>query len=95
MTKKKSNKKVLSIAAAVTLSLSGIVATRDKYVASIKCDAPGTNGLFIVKDQSPYANATAACAANGGSLADLTNNNFASASDIISTCANSNRTWIG
>ncbi|KAL7329482.1 hypothetical protein PS15p_207574 [Mucor circinelloides] len=61
-----------------------------------RCEAPGTGGFFISKDKYPYAGAAAACTALGGSLADISNQNFLLASDLVLTCAGPNqRAWIG
>jgi hypothetical protein len=61
-----------------------------------RCDPPGTGGYFISRDKYPYSEATTACKALGGYLADLSNQNFLLASDIVLTCAGPNkRAWIG
>ena len=61
-----------------------------------RCEAPGTGGFFVSKDKYPYAGAAAACTALGGSLADISNQNFLLASDLVLTCAGPNqRAWIG
>jgi len=61
-----------------------------------RCEAPGTGGFFISKDKYPYTGAAAACTALGGSLADISNQNFLLASDLVLTCAGPNqRAWIG
>ena len=61
-----------------------------------RCEAPGTGGFFISKDRFPYAGSEAACKALGGSLADLNNQNFLLASDIVLSCAGPNKkAWIG
>ncbi|KAL9555773.1 hypothetical protein MBANPS3_002212 [Mucor bainieri] len=61
-----------------------------------RCEAPGTGGFFISKDKYPYAGAASACTALGGSLADITNQNFLLASDLVLTCAGPNqRAWVG
>lgn len=61
-----------------------------------RCEAPGTGGFFISKDKYPYAGAAAACTALGGSLADISNQNFLLASDLVLTCAGPNqRAWVG
>lgn len=60
------------------------------------CEYPGTHGYFILNENHPYSNAANACASFGGSLADLDNNNFLLASDLVLTCAGPNkRAWIG
>lgn len=61
-----------------------------------KCNAPGTGGYFISKDKYSYTGAATACIALGGFLADLSNQNFLLASDLVLTCAGPNqRAWIG
>lgn len=61
-----------------------------------RCEAPGTGGFFISKDKYPYVGAAAACTALGGSLADISNQNFLLASDLVLTCAGPNqRAWVG
>ncbi|CEP14893.1 hypothetical protein [Parasitella parasitica] len=60
-----------------------------------ECDAPGTEGFFISENEVHFEHAAAACANSGGILADITNQNFLFASDIILNCVGENENaWI-
>lgn len=60
------------------------------------CRYPGTQGYFVTEEKYPYSAASDACSSFGGSLADLSNQNFLLASDLVLTCVGPNqRAWIG
>ncbi|KAF1799209.1 hypothetical protein V8B55DRAFT_1387399 [Mucor lusitanicus] len=60
-----------------------------------ECDAPGTEGFFISENEVHFEHAAAACASSGGILADITNQNFLFATDMILNCVGENENaWI-
>lgn len=60
-----------------------------------ECDSPGTDGLFITDDAIKFGDAAAACAKHNGVLADITNQNFLLATDMVLNCVGENQNaWI-
>ncbi|KAI8878426.1 hypothetical protein K501DRAFT_277524 [Backusella circina FSU 941] len=61
-----------------------------------QCEYPGVDGLFITNEKYAYANASLACESYGGSLADITNQNYLLGADMVLTCIGpNNKAWIG
>jgi hypothetical protein len=61
-----------------------------------QCQFPGVDGLFITNEKYHYSNASLACESYGGSLADITNQNYLLGADMVLTCIGpNNKAWIG
>lgn len=60
-----------------------------------ECDAPGTQGFFISDEPVSFQDAPTSCAKHGGVLADIDNQNFLLATDMILNCVGQNQNaWI-